>query len=99
MDQYGPIKARKSRDQRTRKYPYLLRKDVEAIVKTQKATLNVRQAAALLGTNTWNVDQRIQQAGMRAVSGPKVDGFETERYLRSDVQILRRRAQQVDNAR
>lgn len=69
-------------------YYYLWRKDVEAIVEFHTATLDVREAAEMLGINIWNVDRCLKRTKMKAVSGPLVDGLRKKRYLRTDIKSL-----------
>lgn len=68
---------------------YFKRAEVEALAETEKQKIKSGEVAAILGVNISCVDKLTVSGDLRPVSGPGVDGFGYNLYLRDDVERLR----------
>lgn len=67
---------------------YFRLKDVKALIEIERRTIITPEAAAILGVNPSCVDKMIANGELRPISGPKVDGFGKNLFLRDDVEKL-----------
>jgi hypothetical protein len=67
---------------------YFKKTEVEALVELRKKTVMAPEAAAILGVNITCVHKLKVAGALRPVSGPDVDGFRLNLFLRSDVEKL-----------
>jgi hypothetical protein len=63
--------------------------DVEELLKIERQTIVTPQAAIILGVHTSCIDKMVASGVLKPISGPKVDGFGKNLFLRSDVEKLR----------
>lgn len=68
---------------------YFRRKDVDALVELREKTIITPEAAAMLRVNLTCIHKLKTSGVLRPVSGPGVDGFRLNLYLRGDVEKLR----------
>ncbi len=68
---------------------YFRRKDIDALVELREKTLITPEAASILGVNLTCIHKLKTSGVLRPVSGPDVDGFRLNLYLRDDVEKLR----------
>ena len=69
---------------------YFLRKDIEDLIKFKKETVRSREAAAMLKVGNVTIFKWTKAGKLKAVSGPDVDGFGCNLYLRDDIKKLRK---------
>jgi hypothetical protein len=67
---------------------YLRKKDVEKLVELKKQLIGSAKAAAILGVNITCIKKLTDSGLLKPASGPDVDGFGLNLYLRSDVEKL-----------
>ena len=68
---------------------YFRRKDIDALVELREKTLITPESASILGVNLTCIHKLKTSGVLRPVSGPDVDGFRLNLYLRDDVEKLR----------
>jgi hypothetical protein len=64
--------------------------DIKVLAEIEKQTIITPEAAEILGVNVSCVDKMIATGVLKPVSGPIVDGFGKNLFLRSDVEQLHR---------
>jgi hypothetical protein len=62
--------------------------DVEALLKAEEQTILTPEAAEVLGVNVSCVEKMMRAGVLRPISGPAVDGFGKNLFLKSDVEKL-----------
>lgn len=67
---------------------YFRLEDVKALIEIERRTIIAPEAAEILGVNPSCVDKMIANGELRPISGPKVDGFGKNLFLRDDVEKL-----------
>ncbi|MDQ1591237.1 MAG: hypothetical protein QOG71_1864 [Pyrinomonadaceae bacterium] len=68
---------------------YFRLEDLEALIEIEKQTIITPEAAEILGVNVSCVDKMMADELLTPISGPKVDGFGKNLFMRSDVEKLR----------
>jgi hypothetical protein len=68
---------------------YFRLEDLEALIEMEKQTIITPEAAEILGVNVSCVDKMMADELLMPISGPKVDGFGKNLFMRSDVEKLR----------
>jgi TniQ len=69
---------------------YFRMEDVKALSEIEKQTIITPEAAEILGVYVSVVNKLIDSGDLKPISGPNVDGFGKNLFLRSDVEELRR---------
>jgi excisionase family DNA binding protein len=63
--------------------------DVEALLEVEKLTIMTAETAKILGVKLSGVDKLMTSGDLKPISGPTVDGFGKNLFLRSNVEKLR----------
>jgi hypothetical protein len=67
---------------------YFRLEDVKALIEIERRTIITPETAEILGVNPSCVDKMIANGELRPISGPKVDGFGKNLFLRDDIEKL-----------
>lgn len=72
---------------------FYLRSEIEKIRELELNTIRASEAAKVLGVNISCINKLTIAGDLTPISGPSVDGFQYNVYIRSDVENLRRKRQ------
>jgi hypothetical protein len=72
----------------TRGHQFFRLEDVNHLVELQSQTIGTAEAAEILGIYSTGVNKLVDSGKLKVVSGPRIDNFGHNRYLRSDVNYL-----------
>ena len=67
---------------------YFPRKEIEGLIKFKKETIRSREAAAILKVGKVTIFEWTMAGKLRPISGPHIDGFGCNLYLRKDIEKL-----------
>jgi hypothetical protein len=67
---------------------YFHLEDVYALIEIEKQTIITPETAEILGVNVSCVDKMIADGSLTPISGPKIDGFGKNLFLRRDIEEL-----------